>query len=212
MTCIVGLRRNGRITIAGDSAGTDGRLVQTLRTDPKVFERTDDNGVRWIFGYCGSFRLGQLLRFSLRLPEVRMKPGAELEFMATRFLDAVRNCLKEGGFAERKHEQEFGGCFMVGVQGHLFTIYDDYQVATEACDFSAIGCADQVALGAMHIMVRLAVHDPGTLAHDADMVIDALKAAEAFSAGVRRPWVIISDPGSTTADAVTEALQPGAQQ
>ena len=37
MTCIVGIAHNGKVTIGGDSAGTNNWSQQTIRRDPKVF-------------------------------------------------------------------------------------------------------------------------------------------------------------------------------
>ena len=78
-----------------------------------------------MFGFTTSFRMGQLIRYALEPPE----PEGELDrFMSTAFVDAVRACLKDGGWARRDNEREEGGTFLVGVQGRLFAVHDDYQV------------------------------------------------------------------------------------
>ncbi|MFE2420722.1 hypothetical protein [Streptomyces hokutonensis] len=48
--------------------------------------------------------------------------------MATRFINAVRACLKEGGWARKDSEQEQAGVFLVGIHGRLFEVHDDRQV------------------------------------------------------------------------------------
>ena len=62
MTCIVGLVHEGVVYIGGDSAGVAG-LSLTVRADEKVFRNSD-----FLMGFTTSFRMGQLLRYSLKPP------------------------------------------------------------------------------------------------------------------------------------------------
>jgi ATP-dependent protease HslVU (ClpYQ) peptidase subunit len=175
VTAIVGLVEAGAVYIGGDSAGVSGMSL-TVRADAKVFRKK-----RYLFGFTTSFRMGQLIRYSLKVPD----PAGNLDaFMSTTFIDALRDCLKAGGWAAKDNEREEGGTFLVGVQGQLFAVYDDYQVARAADGFAAVGCGDQVALGAL-----LATADAGLAPRR--RVLRALAAAERFSAGVRGPFVCI---------------------
>jgi ATP-dependent protease HslVU (ClpYQ) peptidase subunit len=175
MTAIVGLVQAGTVYIGGDSAGVAG-MTLTVRADTKVFRKK-----RYLFGFTTSFRMGQLIRYSLTLP----KPTGDLEaFMATAFVDAVRECLKTGGWASKENEREEGGTFLVGVRGQLFTIHGDYQVARAADGFAAVGCGDEIALGALFATA-------GADLSPRRRVLTALRAAERFSAGVRGPFVCL---------------------
>lgn len=176
VTAIAGLVHDGSVYIGGDSAGVCG-LNLAVRADAKVFRKGP-----YVFGFTTSFRMGQLIRYSLDLP----KPDAHLErFMATRFIDALRACLQKGGWARKENDREEGGTFLVGVHGQLFTIYEDYQVATAADNFSAAGCGDQIVLGALYATA-------GSTLAPRKRVLLALQAAERFSAGVRAPFVCLS--------------------
>lgn len=104
-------------------------------------------------------------------------------YMVTEFVDAVRDCLKKGGYAEKHNEAEQGGTFLVGYAGHLFEIHGDYQVAETVDGFSACGCGDMIALGAL----AATVGDPPL-----ERLYKALQAAERFSGGVRSPFHIES--------------------
>jgi ATP-dependent protease HslVU (ClpYQ) peptidase subunit len=178
MTAIVGLVQSGSVYIGGDSAGVRGTSL-TVRADAKVFRRK-----RYLFGFTTSFRMGQLIRYSLTLP----KPVGNMDaFMSTTFIDAVRDCLKAGGWAMKENDREEGGTFLVGVKGQLFAIYDDYQVAKAADGFAAVGCGDQVALGALFATA-------GSGLSPRRRVMSALAAAERFSAGVCGPFVCIKSP------------------
>jgi ATP-dependent protease HslVU (ClpYQ) peptidase subunit len=142
MTCIVGIEHAGGVTIGADAAGSDGWSI-TSRADTKIFR----NGP-YLFGFCGSFRMGQLLHYSLIPPRV---PAGDLErHMATDFVDAVRECLQVGGYAQRKNEVEAGGTFLVATADTLFCIQSDYQVARQRMGFDAIGSGEEVALGSLH--------------------------------------------------------------
>lgn len=174
MTCIVGLIDDKSVWIGGDSAGVAGYLSQP-RLDRKVFR----NGP-FVMGFTSSFRMGQLLRFRLKPPE-RPTEQDVFEFMATGFVDAVRECLKAGGYASKENEVERGGCFLVAYAGRLFEIDSDYQVGELTDGFAAVGCGAEIALGALHAT-------RGTPAKE--RVVRALRAAAHFSAGVRPPFVI----------------------
>jgi hypothetical protein len=171
MTCIVGLVNGDQVIIGGDSAGVGGYDL-TVRADQKVWAKDG-----WAFGFTTSFRMGQLLRYSLHVP--KRHPDTDLmQFMVTEFVEAVRKCLKDGGYASTKDGAEEGGCFLVGHAGRLFRIDSDYQVGEAAAQYDAVGCGDSFAKGALYASVGA----------PAERVRLALKAAEAMSAGVRGPF------------------------
>lgn len=183
MTCIVGLVHDGDVYIAGDSAGVSGYDLR-VRADEKVFQ----NG-HYAFGFTSSFRMGQLIRYAFTPPAVPNEDADLRAFMTTTFVDALRECLKKGGYAKRENEVEAAGVFLVGVHGRLFVIESDYQVGENVDGFAAVGCGDQVALGSLYTTRTAAyLHEPEY------RVRAALEAAERFSAGVRGPFVVTRIP------------------
>lgn len=178
MTVIVGLVHRNRVHLAGDSAGVAGYQL-TIRRDPKVFA----NGP-YVFGFTTSFRMGQLLHHAFQPPH----PEGDLDrFMATTFVTAVRTCLKDGGWASKNAEQEQGGDFLVGVQGRLFSVASDYQVGEPADQYAAVGCGDELALGALHATADLDLTPRQRLTA-------ALRAADHHSAGVAAPYTFAKTP------------------
>lgn len=173
MTCIVGLVEDGKVYMGGDSAGTGGGYNQTIRRDPKVFRVGP-----YLIGYTSSFRMGQLLRFSLTVPDQDPRHDDERHMMTT-FIEAVRSCLKDGGFATVSSNSESGGTFLVGYKGVLYEIGDDYQVGISECQYDAVGCGYQLALGAMYATSGK---------KPKERLQAALQAAEEFNAGVRGPF------------------------
>lgn len=175
MTCIVGLLDGDKIYMGADSAGVANSYALAIRADEKVFIK--DN---FIMGFTTSFRMGQLLRYKLQI-----SPRAEsidvFEYMVTSFVEAVRKCLKDGGFAEEKDKQETGGTFLVGYAGRLFKITGEYQVEERLLSFTATGCGADIAFGVLFANKHL---------EPKERILQALEAAEYFSAGVRRPFII----------------------
>jgi hypothetical protein len=196
VTCIVGLvdSAHGRIYMGGDSAGV-GYYNLTVRRDPKVFR----NGP-YLLGFTSSFRMGQLLRFAFQPPT--HPDGMDIErFMATTWVDAVRECLKAGGFARKNSDAEEGGTFLVGYRGRLFRIENDYQVGEALDGYDAVGCGADLALGALYAS-GLAQRN------SAERVFWALEAAERGSAGVRGPFTleVLEEPWPVTAAANAAGL------
>lgn len=173
MTVIVGLVNDGRVHLGADSAGVAGYTL-TVRADPKLF-RTGP----YVMGFTTSFRMGQLLNYAFQPP----KPdGKDLfRFMVTTWTDALRTCLKDGGWARKSADQEEGGTFLVGVHGRLFSIESDYQVAEALTPYAAVGCGQDLALGALHATQHSAMKPRQRLT-------TALAAAAHHSAGVAEPF------------------------
>ncbi len=179
MTCIVGLVDNGIVYLGGDSAGVnvENNVSLTVRADRKVFR----NGP-FIMGFTSSFRMGQLLEHAFK-PPARKKGEDIYRYMVTRWVDAVRECLRAGGVAEITNETETGGTFLVGYEGRLFQIQDDYQVAEVADPFDACGCGGLVAAGSLYSSIG---------SNPVERIATALAAAERLNGGVRAPFYMIS--------------------
>ncbi len=174
MTCIVALRDNGGVYMGCDSAGVGG-YSRVNRVDPKIYRVG-----KMLIGFTTSFRMGQLLGYSLTVPKHHSDEPIE-SFMCTTFIGAVRDCLKGGGWAERDKEQERGGNFLVAYRGRIFEVEGDYQVGERADPYNAVGCGSDLALGSLYA----SAHITGISAKD--RVTLALEAAAAFSAGVHPP-------------------------
>ncbi len=147
MTCIIGFVKNKKVYIGGDSAGVGG-LDVTIRKDSKVFKVG-----KFIIGYTSSFRMGQLLRFKLKVPEQKCKN--DYEYMCTTFIDTVRKCLKDGGYTTIEDKKEEIGTFLVGYKNKLYQIEDDLQVAESYENYESIGRGRYYAKGALDILKNL---------------------------------------------------------
>lgn len=176
MTCIVGIKNKGKVYIGGDSAGVNSRYDIAARLDPKVF-LVDDMAI----GYCGSFRMGQLLRY---IDPPKHKKGVDdFQYMVTQFVPLIRKTFTDGGYNKKDKEQDEGGLFLIGYRGHLYSIESDYQVAENVDAYDAIGCAYGYALGSLYHTTDLSPEE---------RINKALEAAEHFSAGVISPYLIVN--------------------
>jgi len=172
MTCIVGYIDKEGVYIGGDSAAiSSDDLTYNIRSDEKVFQKGD-----FIFGFSTSFRMGQLLKYKLRTP-AHPKGMDDHQYMATLFIDAVKKCFEDNDYSDMMGED--GGCFIVGYQGKLYSVLPDYQVAAPKEHYTALGCGELIAMGAMYASTE---KDP------IKKIEIALNAAVTFSMGVKPPF------------------------
>ena len=178
MTCIAGIKHQGKVYIGCDSAGVGGWEI-TSRKDPKIFISG-----KFAFGCTTSFRMIQLLRYRLKIPSLPVSDGQIHRYLSTDFVDAVRQCLKDGGMAEKEKDVEKGGTFMIGVHGRLFVIHDDYQVSESLDSYASIGSGAAYALGSLAT----------SIGNPIKRIKKALEVAAYFNMGVRGPFDIIKAP------------------
>lgn len=143
MTCIVGFieENNNKVWMGADSAGV-GDYDYSIRKDKKIFIRNN-----MLIGFTSSFRMGQLLHWQLQIPK-HVEGLTIEEYMNTAFIEAVRKCFKDYGYSTINNNRETAGTFLVGYKGHLFKIYNDFQVEENIDLINACGCGEMLAVGA----------------------------------------------------------------
>lgn len=176
MTCIVGLVEDGVVYLGADSAGSNPSQI-TTRLDKKIFRIGE-----MLFGCCGSFRMTQLLRHGLILPEHPDDLSID-DYMVLKFIEGARTVFEAGGYMRKFNESEWGGDFLVGYRGHLYHIESDFQVGESAALYDACGNGDDVALGVLYATAGMRPHQRIKL---------ALEASEYHNVGVRAPFHILS--------------------
>lgn len=184
MTCIVALKHNNKIYMGGDSLGSAG-YTKVVRKDAKVFISGD-----MIFGFCGSFRMGQILQYAMEPPD-RPEGLSDMKYLVAHWIPNLIDTFHDAGFRGDKdiyaHEEtRTGGAFLLGYRGTVYQIEGDFQVAIPADQYDAVGCGSDLALGAIFAAKKAGVKEPTKI------VTVALEAAEKFSGGVQRPFVLLS--------------------
>lgn len=180
MTCVVGIVGPNCSVIGADSAGVDGHYGRVIRADQKCFKVGE-----YLFGFTSSFRMGQLLRYSVKPPVPR--EGADLmEFMCTEFVESIRQTMKTGGYAETVNGRDSGGTFLVIFRHRLFRVESDFQVGEPAAKFDAIGAGGDIALGSL-VETRKSI-----ILHPRDRVSMALEASSEFCCAVHGPFNVVT--------------------
>lgn len=126
------------------------------------------------------------------MPAPDLDPDDLDRFFVLDFVPAVRQAFEEHGFAKTvrfsksegvtEEGQAFGGLFLIGFEGKIFEIREDFHLARPLDPFSAVGHRAQVALGALHALrgaTQLSLREKATR---------ALEAAANYSSVVRAPF------------------------
>jgi ATP-dependent protease HslVU (ClpYQ) peptidase subunit len=150
MTCIVAIAQNGTVYMGSDHAASDDKSGWIVsRKEPKCF-KTGQYGI----AFTDSFRMGQILQYSWTPPKYTpTKTNSGLDkFMRTKFIDSVKQAFKDNGYGSigSSSEEDTGGIFIVGLEGRLFTIDEDFHVGEAVVNYMAEGSGGQIALGALH--------------------------------------------------------------
>ena len=183
MTCIVAIAQNGTVYMGSDHAASDEKSGWIMaRKEPKVF-KVGQYGI----AFTDSFRMGQILQYSWSPPKYTpTKTNSGLDkFMRTRFIDSVKDAFRSSGFgsvAQAGAEDE-GGIFIVGVEGRIFTIDEDFHVGENIVNYMAEGSGGMFALGALHATKNQ--KNPKL------RIKAALEAASEFSMSVAPPFTYI---------------------
>jgi ATP-dependent protease HslVU (ClpYQ) peptidase subunit len=182
MTCIVGVVDDLGVVVGADSIAVS-NWTMTIRADPKVFRLGE-----FLIGFCGSYRIGQAIRYGFKPPKSRRGTDPH-EYMATAFIDSLRERFRDAGCMGKENHRDDGGTILVGFRGRLFRIDADFQVGESLCGHAAIGMGEEIALGALWA-VRTLQPNIGT-----ELLVElALRAAEKNNAGVREPFHILHLP------------------
>jgi len=176
MTCIVGVAEGGKAYIGADSASVAGWQVRATGLR-KVFRRQ-----QFVIGYTGSFRMGQILQHHLTVEPQKSEPDEA--YMVRTFIEAVRDCLKEHGFAEVENNVEKGGTFLVGYNGIVYDIDSDFQVNHFADGFTAVGCGNEYALGALKALETLPPKE---------RILRSLEISAHFCGAVTGPFLVVPE-------------------
>jgi ATP-dependent protease HslVU (ClpYQ) peptidase subunit len=182
MTCIVAIAQNGTVYMGSDHAASDDKSGWVMsRKEPKCF-KVGQYGI----AFTDSFRMGQILQYSWTPPKYTpTKTNSGLDkFMRTKFIDSVKVAFKDHGFGDiGGTDEDTGGIFIVGLEGRIFVVDEDFHVGENLVNYMAEGSGGMFALGALHATknqknpkMRLKL---------------ALEAASEFSMSVAPPFTYI---------------------
>lgn len=189
MTCIVGLEHNGQVYLCGDRAASSIDHI-TVNKAPKVYKKfTKKKQVPVLIGWAGAFLFGNVLQYKFTPPDIRtgMTPD---EYVYHLLIKDLRKSMETNHY----QPQEDPGFTIIGVDGKLFTLQEDFSMLHNDVCYNAIGSGSTYAMGAMH-----ALWNGGVGIDPESFLTRAIEAAAAFSTTVRGPFDFISSEPPTPA-------------
>ena len=182
MTCIVAIAQNGTVYMGSDHAASDDKSGWIMaRKEPKCF-KVGQYGI----AFTDSFRMGQILQYNWTPPKYTpTKTNSGLDkFMRTKFVDSVKVAFKEHGFGDiGGTDEDTGGVFIVGLEGRIFVVDEDFHIGENVVNYMAEGSGGMFALGALHATKNQ--KNPRL------RIKAALEAASEFSMSVAPPFTYI---------------------
>jgi ATP-dependent protease HslVU (ClpYQ) peptidase subunit len=182
MTCIVAIAQNGTVYMGSDHAASDDKSGWIMaRKEPKCF-KVGQYGI----AFTDSFRMGQILQYSWTPPKYTpTKTNSGLDkFMRTKFVESVKVAFKEHGFGDiGGTDEDTGGIFIVGLEGRIFVVDEDFHIGENVVNYMAEGSGGMFALGALHATKNQ--KNPRL------RIKAALEAASEFSMSVAPPFTYI---------------------
>ena len=138
--------------------------------------------------------MGQLLQYSL--PIVDPPKLLSTSWMVNEFIEIIRGEFKEKGFSKVDNNEEFGGNFLVGVNGRLFHIFSDFQINEYVDGFTADGSGREYALAAMEAL-KTFISDPF------ERIIESIKIADKFCTSICLPIIVVGDDSFVVSDEIS---------
>lgn len=183
MTCIAAVVDGDNVYMGGDSAGVsdDSTYSLGIGSEAKVW---GNGGL--LFGASGSFRVSQVLRWQLQVPQYN-PDGEALEYLTGPLITTMRESLQLHGalsIFEEDSTENIDGALLIGFRGRVFEVFSDFGVGELVHGYGSVGCGSPIAMGAL-AATELTDIKPKR------RIIMALEAAERHSAGVRGPFTVL---------------------
>lgn len=167
MTCVIAYKDNNKVYIGADSLSSSQQTMERIpRRDRKVFRLKDREDI--LIGFCGSYRMGQLLQSQPGLlqyseiqideesgepiEEVKEVEDLDYDAMIEVFVPNVVELFKAADFAVNSEVGLLGGNFFVATKDRFFYVLGDFSVADIDADYFAIGCGGPYAIGALDVL------------------------------------------------------------
>lgn len=184
MTIIVGLiDQDGRVRLGADTVYSNGNRhvdrnskitsLPVKRPYLKNQEIAKEN-TYILIGTSGGVRPAQVVR-AMRAPDWP-KGQSAYQYLIGPFVSAMRDALASAGQMGKSDTQidEAEVTMLVGIDGRLFIVWQDFSVTQPDDDYAAIGSGTDLALGALFAV--------GGDADPVKRILVALRAAAAYSA------------------------------
>jgi ATP-dependent protease HslVU (ClpYQ) peptidase subunit len=146
VTTIVGVCKNGNVTLGADSQIT----TDSTRVNSLVMEKiTKNNG--YLIAGSGDASACDILQhiFIPPIPTVTERKNL-YKFMITKFVPAMKEALEENDYKSDPSDKESGFSMLIAFDGELFDISDDFSVLVSDDGIYGVGIGAKWAMGALH--------------------------------------------------------------
>lgn len=141
MTCIVVIKTENEIILAGDRLAVRGNSQQL--TENKLFTVGD-----FTFGFCGNLRLTQAVQYGWSQPD-KVVTSSEDSYIYNTFIPSLKQLLVDCDFGDRKELHEIGVIGLIVYKSTIYRLSWDFSLQ-EVEEFGAVGCGDTFAKGFYH--------------------------------------------------------------
>jgi ATP-dependent protease HslVU (ClpYQ) peptidase subunit len=146
MTTIVGVCKNGNITLGADSQVTNGNRKNIHVKMEKI---TKNNG--YLIAGSGDSQPCDILQHIFIPPVPTISDRKDLyHFMITKFVPAMRDCLEENDWKPSSDDKDSGFNILIAFDGEMFDIGDDFSVIINQDGIYGVGSGSQFAMGALY--------------------------------------------------------------
>ena len=146
MTTIVGVCKNGNVTMGADSQVSDG---DRPNNHPRMEKITKNNG--YLIAGSGDSTPCDILQHMFIPPVPNANERKDLyKFMITKFVPAMRECLDENGWKPDKNDSDSGFSMLIAYDGEIFDIGDDFSVLLNNDGIYGVGNGAKFAIGALY--------------------------------------------------------------
>lgn len=174
MTCVVGwIEKKQKVTAV--TMGADGQTTSGYSKHngyDKLFENGD-----FLMGGTGAVHATELLKHVWKPPD-RKVGQTDAEYLHKEVVPSIRKLFKDNGHATVNNNREnITEKIMIAYNAAIYVMHQDYCLMKSIRPFESIGCGDEYALGACHILYK----DKGGVE---EKIRRAILAADEFSTGV----------------------------
>ena len=146
MTTIVGVCKNGQVTLGADSQVTSEDRRNNSLTMEKI---TKNNG--YLIAGSGDSTPCDILQHIFAPPVPTIAERKNLyKFMITKFVPAMRECLEENNWKPVQGDDS-GFSMLIAYDGELFDISDDFSVLLNDTGIYGVGNGSKYAIGALSV-------------------------------------------------------------
>jgi ATP-dependent protease HslVU (ClpYQ) peptidase subunit len=183
MTCIAAIAKDNKIYMSCDSCiSNDSEFYLLPANESKI---KIDNNI--IYGYCGTFRFGQVVQNCWKIPE-NIKYSKDTTDWYIPLTDSLfklakaKRCLEKD--AQGNILSSIEGSLILGIDGCIYNILPDLSIAKIGTDtFFAIGSGSDYALGSL---ITTKLSNNYTVE---ERLVYALEAASLLRTDVKAPFI-----------------------